>query len=102
MGEAKKISDLPMWLQYYPKTLFDTINRSGSGIISKNELELFFTAFLDLGKLEDKRVERIAKESHAAITSNGDVNLDFHIYKLSFFNFLIGKQPNGPGQYIFG
>ena len=30
VGEAKKINDLPMWLQYYPKTLFDTINRSGS------------------------------------------------------------------------
>ena len=38
VGEAKKINDLPMWLQYYPKTLFDTINRSGSGVISKNEL----------------------------------------------------------------
>ena len=36
------------------------------------------------------------------MTSNGDVNLDYHIYKLSFLNFLIGKQPNGPGQYIFG
>ena len=38
VGEAKKLGDLPMWLQYYPKTLFDTINRSGSGIISKQEL----------------------------------------------------------------
>ena len=38
VGEAKKINDLPMWLQYYPKTLFDTINRSGSGRITKNEL----------------------------------------------------------------
>ena len=41
VGEAKKINDLPMWLQYYPKTLFDTINRSGSGVISKNELRYF-------------------------------------------------------------
>ena len=38
VGRARKLSDLPMWLQYYPKTLFDTINRSGSGVISKNEL----------------------------------------------------------------
>lgn len=38
VGQAKKINDLPMWLQYYPKTLFDTINRSGSGRITKNEL----------------------------------------------------------------
>ena len=91
-----------MIYQYYPKTLFDTINRSGSGIISKNELELFFTAFLDLGKLDDKRVQSLANESYSAMTSNGDINLDFNIYKLSFLNFLIGKQANGPGQYIFG
>ena len=43
VGGAKKLSDLPMWLQYYPKTLFDTINRSGSGVVSKQELRLFFT-----------------------------------------------------------
>ena len=43
MGRARKLSDLPMWLQYYPKTLFDTINRSGSGVVSKQELRLFFT-----------------------------------------------------------
>ena len=24
------------------------------------------------------------------------------MYKLSFLNFLLGKQPNGPGQFIFG
>lgn len=23
-------------------------------------------------------------------------------FRLSFLNFLLGKQPNGPGQYIFG
>ena len=50
-----------MWLQYYPKTLFDTINRSGSGIISKNELKLFFTAFLDLGKLGDDKINHITE-----------------------------------------
>ena len=27
VGKARKMDDLPMWLQYYPKTLFDTINR---------------------------------------------------------------------------
>ena len=33
---------------------------------------------------------------------NGEIKLTYHIYKLSFMNFLLGKQPNGPGQYIFG
>ena len=102
MGEAKKINDLPIWLQYYPKTLFDTINRSGSGVISKHELKLFFTAFLDLGRLGEEKVKQVTEESYRAMTSNGDVQLDYHIYKLSFLNFLLGKQPNGPGQYIFG
>ena len=46
VGNSRKLDDLPMWLQFYPKTLFDTINRSNSGVISKNELKLFFTAFL--------------------------------------------------------
>ena len=30
------------------------------------------------------------------------MGLTYHIYKLSFLNFLLGKQPNGPGQYLFG
>ena len=46
VGSARKMDDLPMWLQFYPKTLFDTINRSGTGVISKTELKLFYTAFL--------------------------------------------------------
>ena len=36
------------------------------------------------------------------MTSGGDIKLTFHIYKLSFLNFLLGRQPNGPGQFIFG
>ena len=33
---------------------------------------------------------------------NGELDLTFHIYRLSFLNFLLGKQANGPGQYLFG
>ena len=29
VGKAKIMEDLPMWLQYYPKVLFNIINRSG-------------------------------------------------------------------------
>ena len=29
-------------------------------------------------------------------------NFSYHIYKLSFLNFLLGRQPNGPGQFMFG
>ena len=102
VGRARKLSDLPMWLQYYPKTLFDTINRSGSGIITQKELKLFYTAFLDAGKHGDDALTTLADKSYNAMTSNGDVELTFHMYKLSFLNFLLGKQPNGPGQFMFG
>ena len=33
---------------------------------------------------------------------NGELDLTFYIYRLSFLNFLLGKQANGPGQYLFG
>jgi hypothetical protein len=91
-----------MWVQYYPKTLFDTINRSGTGIITNKELKLFYTAFLDAGKLGEDALTTLAEISYNAMTSNGDVELTYHTYKLSFLNFLLGKQPNGPGQFMFG
>ena len=102
VGRARKLCDLPMWLQYYPKTLFDTINRSGSGIISSTELKLFYTAFLDAGKLGDNALTSLATRSYNAMTSYGEIELTFHIYKLSFLNFLLGRHPNGPGQFMFG
>ena len=102
MGRARKMDDLPMWLQYYPKTLFDTINRSGSGVVSKKELKLFYTAFLDAGKMKEDALVMLTDRSYSAMTSNGEVQLNFHMYKLSFLNFLLGRQPNGPGQWIFG
>ena len=75
---------------------------SGSGVISKKELKLFYTAFLDAGKLDDIAVAELTDKSYGAMTSNGEVQLSFHMYKLSFLNFLLGKQPNGPGQFMFG
>ena len=47
VGHAKKIDDLPMWLQYYPKVLFEIINRSGK----KDRLLIF----LPFGSLAYKR-----------------------------------------------
>ena len=75
---------------------------SGSGVISKKELKLFYTAFLDAGRLGDRKLGELTDKSYSAMTSNGDVQLSFHMYKLSFLNFLLGRQPNGPGQWIFG
>lgn len=102
VGKAKKMDDFPMWLQYYPRVLFDVINRSGTGVITKSELKYFYTAFMDVGKLGEEHLDNITNSGFSALTSNGDVKLTYHIYKLSFLNFLLGKQPNGPGQFIFG
>ena len=102
VGKARKLSDLPMWLQQYPRILFDTINRSKSGIISKKELKLFYTAFIDSGKLNDEALNEVTEKSYNAMTSNGDAELTYYLYKLSFLNFLLGKYPNGPGQFMFG
>ena len=76
--------------------------RSCSGVISKKELKLFYTAFLDAGKLDERAVAELTDKSYKAMTSNGEVQLTFHMYKLSFLNFLLGKQPNGPGEWLFG
>ena len=102
VGNAKKPDDLPMWLQYYPKTLFETINRTGSGVISKKELKLFYTAFLDAGKLGDEALTDLTDKSYSAMTANEDIELTLQTYQLCFLNFLLGKQPNGPGQFMFG
>ena len=80
-----------MWLQCYPKILFDTINRSGTGVITKKELKLFYTAFIDAGKLSDASLTTVTEQSYNAMTSNGDSRLTLHMYKLSFMNFLFGS-----------
>ena len=46
--------------------------------------------------------DKMTTEAYNAMTSHGDIPLTCHIYKLSFLNFLLGKQPNGPGQFMFG
>jgi len=97
VGKAKKMDDFPMWLQYYPKVLFDVINRSGeerfvnltkfliplklscnnlnqhisqgTGIISKSELKYFYTAFMDVGKLGEQRLDEITSNAYKAMTS---------------------------------
>ena len=58
--------------------------------------------FPDVGKVGSQALDKVTDSAYNAMTSNGDINLTYHIYKLSFLNFLLGKQPNGPGQYMFG
>ena len=59
---------------------------SGSGVISKKELKLFYTAFLDAGKLDDIAVAELTEKSYGAMTSNGEVELSFHMYNISLLS----------------
>lgn len=47
VGKAKKLDDFPMWIQYYPKVLFDVINRTG-----ERELEVVIDGGIE-GRGED-------------------------------------------------
>ena len=89
VGKAKRMDDFPMWLQYYPKVLFDIINRSGilqlshyifaapkvahsflgTGVITKSELKFFYTAFMDVGKLGEAKLDEITNNAYEALTS---------------------------------
>jgi hypothetical protein len=42
---------------------------SGSGIISKSELKYFYTAFMDVGKLGEQRLDEITTNAYRAMTS---------------------------------
>jgi hypothetical protein len=57
---------------------------------------------LDAGRLGEIKLSELTEKSYNAMTSNGDVELSYHIYKLSFLNFLLGKQPNDQGHFMFG
>jgi len=46
--------------------IFDFI---GSGIISKNELKFFYTAFMDVGKVGEQRLDEITNNAYKAMTS---------------------------------
>ncbi|XP_021952240.2 uncharacterized protein LOC110849172 [Folsomia candida] len=90
---------LPLWLQYFPKVLFQVINKNGSGIISKEQLRAFYTMFLGI----DFRVVNETLDSiYDAMTDKGSGKIDYTLFKLCFSNFLFGKYPHGPGQYVFG
>ncbi|XP_022197849.2 uncharacterized protein LOC111055015 [Nilaparvata lugens] len=99
LQQARNVHDLPVWLQYLPKLIFRAINKSGSGKISREELSSFYSSVLGFST---HRVEEIIDEAYNAMTANGDYPLTYSIYRLCFANFLLGRNPNGSGQYIFG
>ena len=58
----------------------------------QNELKLFYTAFIDTGKLGDEALSALTEESYSAMTANGDVQLRYlyTLQCLSYLHFLPG------------
>ncbi|EFA12043.2 uncharacterized protein LOC103314771 isoform X1 [Tribolium castaneum] len=96
---SKNLCDFPIWLQFFVKVLFQVINRCGSGIITRDELSAFYSSVLGLDTV---KVGEILDIAYQAMTSNGDHPLIYKAYRLCFANYLLGRYPNGPGQYILG
>ena len=42
---------------------------SGTGFITKSELKYFYTAFMDVGKLGEERLDEITENAFVALTS---------------------------------
>ncbi len=45
------------------------VDVSGTGVISKSELKYFYTAFMDVGKLGEQRLDEITTNAYRAMTS---------------------------------
>jgi hypothetical protein len=41
----------------------------GTGVITKSELKYFYTAFMDVGKLGEQRLDEITNNAYRAMTS---------------------------------
>ncbi|KAJ1526058.1 hypothetical protein ONE63_009224 [Megalurothrips usitatus] len=99
LDKAKTFSELPVWLQYFPRVMFAVINKSGTGVVSRDELSAFYSSVLGLGA---QRVGEVLDAAYKAMTANGDHPLCFPAYRWCYANFLLGRHRNGPGQYLFG
>ncbi|XP_076262057.1 uncharacterized protein LOC143197448 [Rhynchophorus ferrugineus] len=97
--ESKNVVDFPIWLQFFVKVLFQVINRGGTGIITKDELNNFYSSVLCLDAVE---VAEILDIAYQAMTSNGDHPLHYRSFHLCFSNYLLGRYPNGSGHHILG
>ncbi|KAE8736545.1 hypothetical protein FOCC_FOCC018000, partial [Frankliniella occidentalis] len=99
LDKAKTFNELPVWLQYFPRVMFHVINKSGTGVVSRDELSAFYSSVLGLGA---QRVGEVLDSAYKAMTANGDHPLCFPAYRWCYANFLLGRHRNGPGQYLFG
>lgn len=97
LSTMKRFTDLPLYLQYLCKILFHVVDRAGTGAITKPALAAFYRSVIGLNS---NRLEEIIDTAYDRMTSNGYLILDYGTYVHCFTNWLMGKNPNGPGQWV--
>ncbi|XP_045504251.1 uncharacterized protein LOC123700922 [Colias croceus] len=97
LSELNKFADLPLYLQYFCKILFHVIDRAGVGEITKDALASFYRSVIGLPAT---RVDEIIGTAYDRMTSNTYLILDYGTFVHCYINWLMGKNPNGPGQWL--
>ncbi|XP_050355170.1 uncharacterized protein LOC126776579 [Nymphalis io] len=97
LNGMRRFVDLPLYLQYLCKILFHVVDRENAGEIKKPALAAFYRSVIGLPA---NRVEEIIDTAYDRMTSNSYLILDYGTYVHCFTNWLMGKNPNGPGQWV--
>ncbi|KAJ8949122.1 hypothetical protein NQ318_012870 [Aromia moschata] len=101
LSKAKNLCDFPVWMQFFVKVLFQVVNRSGTGIITRDELSSFYSSVLGLDAV---KVGEILDLAYQAMTSNGDHPLHYKSYrKISQWTRAVyfGCPPNSLSSIMF-
>lgn len=70
---AKNLSDFPIWLQYFGKVLFQVVNRSGSGVITRDELSSFYSSVLGLDATSVGQILDLAYQAMTSVSTTSKV-----------------------------
>ncbi|KAF7406208.1 hypothetical protein HZH68_005577 [Vespula germanica] len=92
-------NELPFWIKMIPRIFFLSINSTGNGKISKDEISNFYSSVVGL---DSDRIGKCLDIAYNSMTSNGDHPLGWPQYQLVFANFLFGRGPFGPGEHFLG
>ena len=57
----------------------------GTGVITKSELKFFYTAFMDVGKLGEAKLDEITNNAYEALTSVNYSSVTFFLHCAHFF-----------------
>ncbi|CAG9112868.1 unnamed protein product [Plutella xylostella] len=73
------------------------LEMQGTGAITKPALAAYYRSVIGLTAA---RVDEVIDTAYDRMTSNGYLILDYGTFVHCFTNWLFGKNPNGPGQWV--